>query len=325
MISRRWVFWLLTIVSGALTILSFLFLRETYAPVILGRKAARLRKETGNPNLRSKLDTGLTPRDFFKRAIVRPTKLLLRSPIVFLLSLNVSVIFAYLYLLFTTFTYVYEEQYHFTTGTSGLSYLGIGVGAFIGLGLVGKSSDAILKKRAAIEGSMKPEHRLPPLIFGPILVAVGLFGYGWSAQEKVHWIVPIILTGFFGIGLIVNFMPTQTYLVDAFGRYAASAVSTARAKSCFSFSGKPVRPATPHENGKLIDSVTKSQVAALTLLRSLFGAILPLAGQPMYDALGLGWGNSLLGFICLLMIPIPFLFMKYGERVRTSKRFALDL
>ena len=202
-------------------------LRETYAPVILGRKAARLRKETNNPNLRSKLDKGLPPREFFRRAIVRPMKLLTRSPIVILLSLNVSIVFSYIYLLFTTFTYVFEEKYHFNTGTAGLSYLGIGVGMFIGLGLTGKSSDAILKKKAAKEGMMKPEHRLPPLVFGPVLTAAGLFGYGWTAQEGVHWIAPIVLTGLIGVSIIVNFMPTQTYLVDAFGLYAASAVRTA--------------------------------------------------------------------------------------------------
>ena len=66
-------------------------------------------------------------------------------------------------------------------------------------------------------------------------------------------------------------------------------------------------------------------MAANTVLRSLFGASLPLAGPKMYDALGLGWGNSLLAFIALALSPVPWVFMKYGERIRTSPRFALDL
>jgi hypothetical protein len=41
----------------------------------------------------------------------------------------------------------------------------------------------------------------------------------------------------------------------------------------------------------------------------------------MYEALGLGWGNSLLGFIALAMAPIPVLFWMYGEQLRLSKRF----
>ena len=80
-------------------------------------------------------------------------------------------------------------------------------------------------------------------------------------------------------------MPIQTYLVDAYALYAASAI------------------------------------AANTIWRSAFGAILPLAGQPMYQALGLGWGNSLLGFIAVAMLPIPYLLTKYGERIRTNPKF----
>lgn len=84
-------------------------------------------------------------------------------------------------------------------------------------------------------------------------------------------------------------MPIQLYLVDAFTIYAASAL------------------------------------AANTVLRSLVGAILPLAGRQMYMTLGLGWGNSLLAFIALAMCPIPLIFYKYGERIRTSHRFQINL
>ena len=77
-------------------------------------------------------------------------------------------------------------------------------------------------------------------------------------------------------------MPIQSYLVDAFTVYASSAI------------------------------------AACTILRSLLGALLPLAGPSMYASLGYGWGNSLLGFIALAMVPVPFLLLKYGEAIRTA-------
>lgn len=66
-----------------------------------------------------------------------------------------------------------------------------------------------------------------------------------------------------------------------------------------------------------------SAIAANTELRSLVGALLPLAGPPMYDTLGLGWGNSLLGFILFAMIPLPIIFYKYGKRLREMQRFTL--
>lgn len=59
-----------------------------------------------------------------------------------------------------------------------------------------------------------------------------------------------------------------------------------------------------------------SVTAAMAVLRSLLGALLPLGGLEMYNALGLGWGNSLLGFISLALIPIPIAFFIFGERIR---------
>jgi Kef-type K+ transport system membrane component KefB len=66
-------------------------------------------------------------------------------------------------------------------------------------------------------------------------------------------------------------------------------------------------------------------MAANTVFRSIFGTLLPLAGLSMYDKLGLGWGNSLLGFVALAMIPVPIIFKLYGERIRTAPRFQLNL
>ncbi|KAK4243493.1 major facilitator superfamily domain-containing protein [Corynascus novoguineensis] len=51
-------------------------------------------------------------------------------------------------------------------------------------------------------------------------------------------------------------------------------------------------------------------------VRSLFGALLPLAGPPIYSRLGFGWGNSLLAFIGLLFVPIPWLFYRGRQALR---------
>ena len=61
-----------------------------------------------------------------------------------------------------------------------------------------------------------------------------------------------------------------------------------------------------------------SALAANTVLRSFAGAFLPLAAPRMYATLGLGWGNSLLGFIAIAFVPVPWIFLVYGERLRLS-------
>ncbi|KAF4630957.1 hypothetical protein G7Y89_g7185 [Cudoniella acicularis] len=277
-------------------ILSLIFMRETYAPVILAKKTARLQKETGNQDLRSKLDVGLSPKDFFIRSIIRPAKMLILSPIVLITSIYVGLVYGYLYLLFTTFTVVFEGNYGFSAGSVGLTFVGIGIGSMAGLIFFAISSDYILKKKteeadaiaeAAGEqsGGMKPEYRLPMMIPGSALIPAGLFIYGWTAQYKVHWIVPILSTALIGIGNLSVFMCISTYLVDAFTVYAASAL------------------------------------AANTVIRSLMGALLPLAGQKMYLTLGLGWGNSLLAFVAIVFLPMSWALLKWGEQIR--KRFEL--
>lgn len=153
--SWRWSFYVLAMAGGAITASSIITIRESYAPTILARKTKKLQKETGNMNLRSALDTGRTPKELFLYSIVRPTKMLFLSPIVFLLSLYVGVIYGYLYLLFTTITSVFEEQYNFSQGSVGLTYLGLGVGSLTGLLILGATSDRLLNYLSVKNGQKK--------------------------------------------------------------------------------------------------------------------------------------------------------------------------
>ncbi|KAJ5724131.1 major facilitator superfamily domain-containing protein, partial [Penicillium malachiteum] len=285
----RWVFWVLSITIGVTFIATLIFYRESYAPVLLRRKAARLRKETGNEKLHTIYDEGAkSPRKVFLSALSRPIKLLCTSPIVFLMALFAAITYGYLYLMFTTMTSIFEDTYGFNRGLAGLAYIGFGVGCGIGLLIVGRAVNKIAARHSA-EGRFSPESRLPPMIYGCWAIPVGLFWYGWSAEAKVHWIMPIIGTGIFGFGLVAVFASVSAYLVDSYLRYAASVT------------------------------------AANVFLRSIFGAVLPLAGDSMYDALGLGWGNSLLAFIALAMCFVPLLFAKYGARIRTHPKFQVKL
>lgn len=236
-------------------------MRETYEPVLLQRYVNQLKKETGNEKLRSKLDSGISPRDFFLRAIVRPTKMLLFSPIVLILSVYMAVVYGYLYLLFTTLTPVFENVYHFSQGTVGLVFLGIGVGSLLGLVIFGSLSDRIVKHMSK-KGEMKPEYRLPPLIPGVFAVPLGLFWYGWTADKHEHWILPIIGTMWVGLGMLATFMPIQTYMVDAFTIHAASA-----SKSSPDICGILLRSVPNHST----DEELTELVAANTVLRSTLG------------------------------------------------------
>ncbi|KAI1779150.1 major facilitator superfamily domain-containing protein [Hypoxylon cercidicola] len=278
----RWVFWLIAIIGGFVMIMMIAFTRETYAPVLLQRKVARLIKETGNPQLRSKLDEGLTPGNYFKRAIERPIRLLLFSPITAICAVYMAIVYGYLYLMFSSITEVFQESYGFSTNIVGLAFLGLGVGSIIGIGTISITSDQQIKKRVNEDGGkVKPEYRIQLVPIGGILLPAGLFIYGWTAQYHVHWIVPMIGMAVTGTGNMIIFMSLVLYLIDAFPIHAASAL------------------------------------ASNTFIRSIGGALLPLAGLPMFDSLGVGWGNSLLGFLAVAFVPVPFVLLRYGEQLRT--------
>jgi len=269
--------------SGLSTLISFFLQRETYEPVLLERRTKTARIQTNNPNLRHQYTTDISQKEIFTRAFVRPMKLLFKSPIVLITSIYVGLVYGYTYLLFTSFSSLYSDIYGFSQGAVGLCFLGYGIGCTIGLVTFGAYSDKLCKRLSQRgSGVWKPEHRLPPLVPGSLIVPIGLFWYGSSAQAAIHWIMPIIGSGWVGLGTIAIYMPAQTYLVDAFPLYAASAA------------------------------------AANTILRSLVGAFLPLAGPKMYETLGQGWGNSLLAFIALMFTPLAWILLKYGEKFRTS-------
>ena len=113
------------------------------------------------------------------------------------------------------------------------------------------------------------------------------------ARQKftyTQWIVPIIGSGFFTIGAFLLFNSVLNYLGDAYPTYAASV-----------FAGND-------------------------FMRSSFGAGFPLFAAAMYNNLGVGWASSLLGFLSILFIPIPFALYFYGERIRkASKRARHDI
>ncbi len=111
----RWVFWVLFIASAIVTIGIELTNRETNPRVLIHRKVQRLQKELDRPELRSCYDPpDSTPHSkgaIIRNGIMRPLKMFFFSPIVFLLSIYMALVYGLLYLLFTTITGVFESSY----------------------------------------------------------------------------------------------------------------------------------------------------------------------------------------------------------------------
>jgi hypothetical protein len=141
------------------------------------------------------------------------------------------------------------------------------------------------RKRGKAWALKEDLHRLPVACFGGPFCVIALFWLGWSTREDVHWAVPCMSGWSFGFGYLLTFTALMNHLVDSYEIFAASAM----AASCFS--------------------------------RSIVGATLPLAAKPLYHGLGIAWATSVLGFLSLSLVFVPFILIYYGPRIRERSTF----
>ncbi|KAK9460265.1 major facilitator superfamily domain-containing protein [Lipomyces oligophaga] len=286
-VSWRWIYYVLLIFSGAVFALVALTIPETYAPTILARRAKKLRKETGDDSYKTDLDLNRRPiGEMMRTNLIRPLQLLFLEPIVFLISIYMSVIYGLLYMFFFAFPVVFQEGKGFRNGSTGLMFIPIAVGVLTSTlvaPFVNQNYKYLVRKH---NGNPPAEVRLIPMMISCWFVPIGLFIFAWTSYPRLVWVGPC-LAGFpCGLGFCLLYNAANNYLVDSYQHHAASAL------------------------------------AAKTFLRSLWGAAVPLFTIQMYHRLGNEWAGSLLAFISLACCLIPYLFYIFGARIRQKSRFA---
>ncbi|KAI9343292.1 major facilitator superfamily domain-containing protein [Zopfochytrium polystomum] len=278
--SWQWTFHALSMIGGVAALINLFLLTESYAPRLLAVKAAKTGKNSPS-SVHGRISLVLG------ESIKRPFILLFTQPIVQIVAVYMAYVYGLLYLVLSTFTKLWLVRYNQALGISGLHYLGLGLGLFVGsLGSAPFMQKIYLRLRDQNNGVAEPAFRLPVAIPIAFVLPASLFLYGWTAQNTLHWILPDIGIFLFGMSFSVPFLVITIYLVDAYRRYAASAV------------------------------------AAASVLRSIFGFAFPLFAPTMYDQLDYGWGNSVLGFIAIVGIPAPFLVYRYGAHFRAKSTYA---
>ncbi|KAF2207755.1 hypothetical protein CERZMDRAFT_50467 [Cercospora zeae-maydis SCOH1-5] len=283
----RWTEYMEAIFAFTMVTLTLFCLPELYAPVILKRKAERLRKEGGDQRHWHPHEAErMTLNNIVTKYFSRPLRMLLTEPMVACIACYASYVYGILYMTLQVFPIVFRENRGYGMIVATLPFLGLFVGVLCAVGINLANQSYYAKAVAKNNGRAAPEARLPPMLVGGILFSSGLFWFGWTADPKYHWSLPVVASGFIGAGFNTCFQQCLNYLVDCYGLYAASAVS------------------------------------ANTFLRSLLACALPLAAKPMFRGLGVGPATSVLGGISCLALPIPLLFMKIGPRLRQRSKFA---
>ncbi|KAL2864585.1 putative MFS transporter [Aspergillus lucknowensis] len=219
--SWPWCFYVVSIAAAVVQLAAFFLLRETFGPVLLRRKCARMRKTTGNLNLHTEYD-GMSSTALLHKNLIRPFRLLATQPIIQVLSLYLAYLNGILYLMVATFPDVWTTIYHESDSIGSLNYISLTVGMAVATQLGTRIADRVYQRLRANNGGVaRPEFRLPILCAGACIVPIGLFWYGWSARPSIHWIMP-------NIGAAIYAGSTVVQLVCLFAASAMAAVMVLR-------------------------------------------------------------------------------------------------
>lgn len=274
--------WIILIL-GFVSFLMMVAIKETYAPALLQAKAKKLRKEKGENRYWSRFDVKVGFWQLMKVNLSRPFVMAVTEPICIFWNIYISVVYAILYLCFASYPIVYHEQRGWSLGESSLSFVGIGVGVLLTIccaSLIKKMVDA---HKPDPSGQIPPESTMSIVCIAAVLVPVGELWFAWTCMPaSIHPAVSIAAGVPFGAGNSIIFIYASNYLVGSYGIYAASAL------------------------------------VGNTVTRSVLGGVLPLAGAPLYRKLGANWAGTLLGLLEVVIIPVPFVFYKYGSAIRAK-------
>lgn len=285
----RWMFWSTSILQAILAVASIPIVLETYAPLLLSRRAERLRQNTGDSRYYAEVETREEGRSAvwkLRNSLSRPFRLLMFHPIVQIQTILGGINYGLLYFALSSFSSLFVSAYGNSISISGLHYIALCLGEIAGAQLCGPLMDFTYRKlKARAGGNASPELRIPLMVPGAILTPIGLLIYGWAAQYHVFWLVVDIGAAILSLGMQVFDTTLQAYVMDSYPEHVSSAS------------------------------------AATQFLRSLTAFAFPLFAPKMYETLGYGWGNSLLAFLSIgIGLPLTGLLWRYGAKIRAKRQ-----
>lgn len=290
----RWVEWITLIISGLVLVLVVLFQPETYPQTLLKWKAQHLRELTGDDRYRAAIEVrsdSLFVR--LRRALYRPFLLTFQEPIIILLALYLTVIYIILFTFLDGYTYIFTDTYGISPGLTGVCFLGIILGlcgASALVPLIYKWAKRDLAKLQAQGGTrLPPEFRLWfSMLGGSLAIPVSIFWMAWTAYPHISIWSPLAASVLFGYGILCVFITCYQYIIDSYETFAASAL------------------------------------ASLTLIRYVAAGGMTVVGVPFYENLGTHYTLTILACISVPLVPVPYVFYKYGPWIRSKSKYAIN-
>ncbi|KAJ6072148.1 hypothetical protein N7499_010162 [Penicillium canescens] len=288
-IGWRWSLWEILWGAAPVFAVMFLFLPETSTPTLLRRRARHLRSLVGSHRLMSQSEIDqkeLKPLAVAIEAVIKPLEISIKDLAILFVQLYTAIVYGIYYSFFEVFPLVYIPMYGFTQGTIGLVFLCIFVACLLGILAYFAYLRFYLMPRLE-RGPAKPqESRLVPALVGSFGPTAGLFLFGWTANPRIHWIVPTIGITIYSGSAFVVLQSVFVYVPMSYPKYAASLF------------------------------------AANDFFRSAMACGSILYAQPMFINLGIARGISLLAGLSTLGILGIFFLYRYGSMLREKSKFA---
>ncbi|KFA69012.1 hypothetical protein S40285_09004 [Stachybotrys chlorohalonatus IBT 40285] len=284
----RWAAWLSMVLGVAFGLLAYAVVPETYLPVLLTRKARKLRFETRKWALHSKAEESpVTLGMFVTKYLTRPFAMLAQEPVLVLMTLYVSFTFGMVYCVFVAYSFSFVRERHFTQLYGALPLLAIVMGIILGSFHVSRYTLTVYSRKVRNGGPVTPEDRLPPMIIGGAILPLGLFCFAVTSSPDVSaW--PQILSGvLIGAGIQIVTLQSLAYVLDIYTVNANSAI------------------------------------AGTVIVRSILGGFLPLVAVPMYGQLGARNASIVVGVVATAFWVVPLLLYFQGARVRSWSKYVV--
>lgn len=278
----RWLEWVVLFLL-AFTYLCSIPQFETYKKTILQK---RNNEKQANASPASKFLLPSTA--VIQRIVLKPFKMLFVESIVLFMTIYMAFNFAVFYSFFAAFPYIFGGRYGFTSGQEGLTFISIALGCvlgFLAVVYIDRRTYPALETKYGT-GAVPPEYRLYGAMAGCALNPIALFWFGWTAENDVYWLCPVVAAVPFAVGNIMIYSSGALYIMNSYGSlHGASALS------------------------------------ANSLLRYAAGGAFPLFTVQMFSALGIGWASSLLGFVSVALVPVPWVLYRFGHRIRARSQY----
>jgi multidrug resistance protein len=287
-ITWRWTFWITSIISAALLVLAVFTLEETFEPRLAELHRSRLFTSG------TALEQGLIlPTTRSKKLLIwdniqRPVRMLATQLLIQLLAFYMALLYGTMFLFLYMYATLWMKQYGQSAQVSSLNYISAAIGYVAGVLVAGHLSDrvySILRARS-VNNRGCPEYRVPIMLLGTLLTPIGLLLWGWTGETHQHWILPNIGCAIYTAGCYICSSCVSVYTIDAYTTYAASAVSTN------------------------------------LVLRSIFSAFFPLFAPYMFEAVGYGYGATILACgISVVGCITALVLWFWGERIREKSTY----